>query len=112
MEVTDSIGGSAQATVKKEYGARLRTPAAESVDTHAIGRGAIDAVSRGYMPLAGGSSGLRTVSIAPVCPRRGGRCGTVVTAPLACGGQGAGVPEGAGGRSAATANRNPPRDDV
>src|SRR5699024_12353383 len=110
MEVTDSIGGSAQATVKKEYGARLRTPAAESVDTHAIGRGAIDAVSRGYMPLAGGSSGQWAVRIAPVCPRRRGGCVTVVTAAMASGGRGARESVGAGDRSATNETVRPLRE--
>jgi hypothetical protein len=32
-------GGSTQATVKKEWGARLPTPSAEREETQAIGRG-------------------------------------------------------------------------
>jgi hypothetical protein len=32
-------------TEKKLYGARLATPSAETVDTHAIGRGTTEAVS-------------------------------------------------------------------
>jgi len=45
-EVNCTIGGRAEATVKKEWGARLCAPSADSVDTHAIGRGTTSAVSR------------------------------------------------------------------
>ncbi len=39
IDVNCTIGGSAQETVKNECGARLSTPAAERVETQAIGRG-------------------------------------------------------------------------
>jgi hypothetical protein len=45
-EVNCTIGGSALATVKNECGARLPMPAAEVLDTQAIGRGTTSAVSR------------------------------------------------------------------
>lgn len=45
-EVNATIGGSALATVKKECGARLPSPSAESVETQAIGRGTTIEVSR------------------------------------------------------------------
>ena len=44
-DVNCSTGGSTQATVKNECGARLFTPSAERVDTHAIGRGTTTLVS-------------------------------------------------------------------
>ena len=40
-----TIGGSTHETVKNECGARLSTPAAERVDTQAIGRGTTTEVS-------------------------------------------------------------------
>ena len=45
-DVNVSIAGSVLATVKNECGARLSTPPAERVLTHAIGRGTTDAVIR------------------------------------------------------------------
>jgi hypothetical protein len=44
-DVTWTIGGLAEATVKKECGARFGTPPALSVDIHAIGRGTTSAAS-------------------------------------------------------------------
>ena len=38
-EVNCTTGGSTELTVKNECGARLSTPAAERVDTQAMGRG-------------------------------------------------------------------------
>ena len=45
-EVNWTIGGSVQATVKNECGAKLSTPASDTVETHAMGRGTTTAVSR------------------------------------------------------------------
>ncbi len=44
-EVNCTTGGSTQATVKNECGARLSTPSGDGVDTHAIGRGTTTALS-------------------------------------------------------------------
>ena len=46
IDVNCTIGGSAQETVKNECGARLSTPAAERVETQAIGRGTTTELSR------------------------------------------------------------------
>jgi hypothetical protein len=43
--VNCTIGGLTHATVKKEWGARLRTPSADLDDTQAIGRGTTTAFS-------------------------------------------------------------------
>jgi hypothetical protein len=45
-EVNMMIGGVTDATVKKECGARLSTPSAETLETQAIGRGTMTEVSR------------------------------------------------------------------
>ena len=44
-EVNCTMGGATQATVKNEWGARLSPPSPSTVDTQAIGRGRIVAVS-------------------------------------------------------------------
>jgi hypothetical protein len=44
-EVNWMIGGVTEATVKKEWGARLSTPSADVLDTQAMGRGTTTAVS-------------------------------------------------------------------
>ncbi len=46
LDVKCTIGGSAEITLKKLCGARLRTPRGERVDTQAIGRGTTRAVRR------------------------------------------------------------------
>src|SRR3954451_13433922 len=40
-----TIGGRSQTALKNEYGARLTSPPAPSVETHPIGRGAISALN-------------------------------------------------------------------
>jgi hypothetical protein len=40
------MGGATDETVKKEWGARLSTPSAETVETQAMGRGTTVDVSR------------------------------------------------------------------
>lgn len=67
IEVTDRIAGSVQAMVKKEYGARFGVPSDDAVETHAIGRGVIDAVNRAYMLLAGAFSGEWTMRMGTFC---------------------------------------------
>ena len=46
-DVKLTTGGSAEATVKNECGARLTAPSPDSVLTQAIGRGTTTAVSHG-----------------------------------------------------------------
>ncbi len=45
IEVNAITGGLVEATVKNECGARLGTPSAETVETHAIGLGTTSEVS-------------------------------------------------------------------
>ena len=44
-EVKETTGGLTDAMVKKECGARFSTPSADTVDTHAMGRGTTTEVS-------------------------------------------------------------------
>lgn len=66
-DVNCTIAGFTDATVKKLYGARFAVPSTERVDTHAIGRGTIDAVSSEYIRLAETSPAVKVVRIRTSC---------------------------------------------
>ena len=51
------VGGSSVMAMKYEKGARLRTPAASTLDTHAIGRGTTELMSSLYRPFGGSATG-------------------------------------------------------